>query len=100
MNKTPPVSMSILVTGGCGFLGLHLVRTLTNLGHRVIVIDDLSTSAADAEQQLQELQVPLLKSDLAQVSLDELRGLKLATGHGHGFDAVAHLACPASPVDY
>lgn len=32
-----------LVTGGCGFIGSHLVRRVQNLGHGVRVLDDLST---------------------------------------------------------
>ena len=34
---------NILVTGGAGFIGSHLVDELIRLGHRVIIIDDLST---------------------------------------------------------
>ena len=34
---------NILVTGGCGFIGSHLVDSLIKLGHSVIIIDDLST---------------------------------------------------------
>ena len=35
--------MRILVTGGCGFIGTHLVRKLLHLGHEIIVIDNRSS---------------------------------------------------------
>ena len=33
----------ILVTGGCGFIGSHIVDSLIEIGHQVVVVDDLST---------------------------------------------------------
>ena len=36
-----------LVTGGCGFIGSHLVDALAAAGHRVRVLDDLSTGTTD-----------------------------------------------------
>jgi UDP-glucose 4-epimerase len=36
--------MKILVTGGCGFIGSHLVDELVNRQHDVIVIDDCSAN--------------------------------------------------------
>ena len=36
--------MKHVVTGGCGFIGSHLVDYLIDLGHEVVVLDDLSSS--------------------------------------------------------
>ena len=35
--------MNILVTGGAGYIGSHVCKHLTALGHHVIVYDNLST---------------------------------------------------------
>ena len=36
--------MKHVVTGGCGFIGSHLVDRLLELGHEVVAVDDLSTN--------------------------------------------------------
>ena len=35
--------MKSIVTGGSGFIGSNLVEKLIELGHKVVVLDDLST---------------------------------------------------------
>ncbi len=49
--------MRALVTGGCGFVGSHLVERLLTDGHQVTVIDDLSTGRAENLPDHQRLQV-------------------------------------------
>lgn len=39
--------MTILITGGAGFIGSHLAERLLGQGHHVVVIDDLSTGSLD-----------------------------------------------------
>ncbi len=39
--------MNILVTGGAGFIGSHIVDGLLAAGHRVEVLDDLSSGSRD-----------------------------------------------------
>ena len=34
--------MTVLVTGGCGYIGAHVVHALHQAGERVVVVDDLS----------------------------------------------------------
>ena len=35
--------MTVLVTGGAGYIGSHLVHTLIDAGERVVVLDNLTT---------------------------------------------------------
>jgi UDP-glucose 4-epimerase len=39
--------MKYLITGGAGFVGSHLAEALLRQGHRVVVIDDLSTGSCE-----------------------------------------------------
>ncbi len=49
MNDTSKsTGRTILVTGGCGYIGSHVARNLSEQGDKVIVLDNLSTGFKDA----------------------------------------------------
>ena len=73
--------MNVFVTGGAGYIGSHMVRSLTEAGHGVTVFDDLSTGHRDA----------IGSTPLVQASLADRDTLRLALQEG-GFDAVLHFA--------
>ena len=78
---------NFLVTGGAGFIGSHLVRKLLALGHRVRVLDDLSSGRL---QNLQEVEgrFEWLQADAA----DSIKAREAMRGvHG-----VFHLAATPS----
>ncbi|MCB1376739.1 MAG: NAD-dependent epimerase/dehydratase family protein, partial [Rhodobacteraceae bacterium] len=72
---------SILVTGGAGYIGSHVVRQLTERGERVVVLDNLSTGFREAV-----IGAPLVVGDMADRSLVDR---VLAE---HGVDTVMHFA--------
>jgi UDP-glucose 4-epimerase len=53
--------MTVLVTGGAGYIGSHTVRLMLERGVRVVVVDDFSTGHRDAVPA----GVPLLEADIA-----------------------------------
>ena len=50
--------MRALVTGGCGFIGSNLVRSLVALGWKVDVVDDMSSGTIDSLEGLHIKTVP------------------------------------------
>ncbi len=48
MAPSPLDPRAVLVAGGCGYIGSHMVRMLREEGLRPVVIDNLSTGHADA----------------------------------------------------
>ena len=77
--------MKLLVTGGAGYIGAHVVREALQAQHSVVAVDDLSTGVPnrlDASVELVDLN---LASSDAQASLTQLLS-------GTKFDAIIHLA--------
>ncbi|MBT5088222.1 MAG: UDP-glucose 4-epimerase GalE [Micrococcales bacterium] len=75
--------MKLLVTGGAGYIGAHVVRLAEQAGHEVVVVDNFSTGFSQRVQcEVVSLQ---LASPDAQSELSALM-------QKHRFDAVIHLA--------
>ncbi|HVC49109.1 MAG TPA: UDP-glucose 4-epimerase GalE [Burkholderiales bacterium] len=73
--------MRVLVIGGAGYIGSHMVLSLQEAGHEVVVLDDLSTGHQDAV-----VGGTFVKGSMADSTLlDQL----FDTGH---FDGVMHFA--------
>ncbi len=76
----------VLVTGGCGFIGSHLVDLLVSQGFFVIVIDDLTanTSTEYLEKYVEENKAVFYKYDI--------RDLDLLLSIPMEYDSIFHLA--------
>ncbi len=74
--------MAVLVTGGAGYIGSHMVLALVDAGEEVVVLDDLSTGFSRAVHP----KARFVQGDIA----DEALVLRLIAQHG--IDAVIHFA--------
>lgn len=80
----------ILVTGGAGFIGSHLVEKAIHDGHDVVVIDDLSVGRRSNLKEVEGPQLSFLQADVADLE-------KIAP-YFDGVDWVFHLAARADIV--
>ncbi|KAF4753910.1 UDP-glucuronic acid decarboxylase 1 [Perkinsus olseni] len=83
-----PAKKRILVTGGGGFIGSHMIDFLMQLGHEVLCMDNFFCGdKANITRWLGNPRFELVRHDVTQEILLEV-------------DQIYHLACPASPVHY
>jgi UDP-glucose 4-epimerase len=80
---------TVLVTGGAGYIGSHTCVELLAVGHRVVVVDNLSNSSAVALDRVREL----APGDLTFVEADIRDASALDGAFGdHDVDYVIHFA--------
>jgi len=78
----------VVVTGGAGFVGSHLVDRLIGRGDSVIVVDNFFTGRKEnVMHHFGNPRFELIRHDVVEPLLLEV-------------DQIYHLACPASPVHY
>ncbi|KAJ7499335.1 hypothetical protein FB451DRAFT_1205036 [Mycena latifolia] len=95
LSRFPPVKLlppsarkRVLVTGGAGFVGSHLVDRLMLLGHEVTVLDNFFTgSKTTVSHWLGHPNFEMVRHDVVEPFMIEC-------------DQIYHLACPASPPHY
>jgi UDP-glucuronate decarboxylase len=80
--------LSILITGGAGFLGSHLCERLLAQGHEVVCVDNFFTgSKVNIEHLIGHKRFELIRHDVTFPLYIEV-------------DQIYNLACPASPIHY
>ncbi len=75
------VGMNLLVIGGAGYIGSHMVKYLSDVGHQVVIVDNLSNGFADSV-----VRGHLIEGDLAD------QGLIRRVLRDHAIEAVFHFA--------
>jgi nucleoside-diphosphate-sugar epimerase len=82
--------VNVLVTGGAGFIGRHLIRVLLNNGHRIHVLDVIDFQAF-ADQPPSKLLTSQIGSVLDRELVDEVV---------ENTDIIVHLAAICEPAEY
>ena len=112
LSRFPPVKLlspsarkRILVTGGAGFVGSHLVDRLMLLGHDVTVLDNFFTgSKTTVNHWVGHPNFELVRHDIVEPFTIECDRESMTTfmyiPPSFSFSEIYHLACPASPPHY
>lgn len=80
---------TILVTGGCGYIGSHTVLELLNKNYNVVVVDNFSNSSFESIRRVQKItgkEVTFYEADIRDQAMME------KIFDTHKFDAVIHFA--------
>ena len=59
--------MKILITGGMGFIGLHLVDYLLKKGNKIIVLDNFSNSNKNLIKKIQNKNLRIIEGDIRKI---------------------------------
>ena len=95
----------ILVTGGLGYIGSHVVVELQKMDFEVIIIDDLSNSSIDVLKKIKK--ITNISPDFFEFDLTDSSRVKKFLKKNNSFDGIIHFAAKKSvdesvrkPLDY
>jgi UDP-glucose 4-epimerase len=91
---------TVLVTGGAGFIGSHVVEALLREGARVVVVDDLSTGRLDNLRNVEgDPGLRLVRTDVARVPASALEGVTMGVHLAARTEVAASIEDPAGTVE-
>ena len=85
-KKEEELDLEILISGGFGFIGSHLVKKLVSEGHKIVVLDNLSTGS---KKNLEGLDVKRLSYSAGYIQFLNEK-----------FDLIFHLGIPSTSLFY
>ncbi|MDP3989973.1 MAG: GDP-mannose 4,6-dehydratase [archaeon] len=85
--------MNILVTGGAGFIGFHVIQSLLSRGDSVVVVDEMNSyyNLQLKKDRLKQIQDQITFYEISIWDYDKLK----TVFQNHKFDVVCHLAAQA-----
>jgi UDP-glucose 4-epimerase len=92
------MASSICVTGGAGFIGSHVADALVEAGHRVLIVDDLSSGRKENVPEGAELEVVDVRSEEAARLLRE-GGIEILVHHAAQMDVRRSVEDPRFDAD-
>jgi UDP-glucose 4-epimerase len=91
---------TVLVTGGAGFIGSHVVDALIGEGAEVIVVDDMSTGSDDNLSHLDgNDSLETIETDISRVTAESMEGVTMGVHLAALTEVAASIEDPAGTVE-
>ncbi len=87
---------TILITGGCGFIGTNLVKYLADRGYQIRVLDNLSIGK---EENLRRIQGEDSRLSTVDLIIGDIRNKSEVSQAVQGIGVVVHLAARTSVIE-
>lgn len=80
--------MKILITGGAGFIGSHIVKSLYKEGHKVVIYDNFSTGLMENLGEINSNKIELVEGDILDYNKlhSTMKGVDIVSHHAAQFE--------------